>query len=234
MLNRLRIFAIFFTIFVSSGYAATIPGSVSDFKVSVKQVTISKKHVFKFKKAIFSWGKPSSYSGIVKYNFYITNPGGTQRKHKALISATSLSYVLKGEGTHKFEIEACNTAGQCGPRFFLTVPDVGSTSSIPGKVSQFTVSKTKVTEKETVTLSWGKPIGFSGNVKYNFYINKPGDVLWKYESLISSAVLTRLMKIIGTHKFSVEACNSVRKCGPRSSLNVSVSAQPISIPNIVR
>ena len=95
-------------------------------------------------------------------------------------------------------------------------------SGVPGSVSYFNVSKTQVYDGETVSFSWGKPSGYSGTVKYNFYITKPGDRRWRYKTLVSSTSLNRYMSIEGTHKFEVEACNTSGQCGAPVTRYVTV------------
>ena len=94
---------------------------------------------------------------------------------------------------------------------------------MPGKVSFFNASSYSVFDGTSINLSWGKPSGYSGTVKYNFYITKPGDRRWRYKTLVSSTSLNRYMTIVGTHKFEVEACNTDGQCGTPISLNVTVN-----------
>ena len=198
--------------FLSFSASAAVPGSVSYFKASSTSVTDGTT-------ITLSWGKPSGYSGTVKYNFYIFKPGDKLWKYKSLTTSTSLNRYMTILGTHKFYVEACNTEGACGPRSSLSV---AVKEPVPGAVSSFRASSTKVTDGTTVSFSWGKPSGFSGAVKYNFYVYKPGDRLWKYKSGITSTSLSRYMTIAGTHRFYVEACNSSGACGSRSSVSVVV------------
>ena len=211
---------------IVSALPLPIPGKVTSFNVSKSQVTEGKT-------VSLSWKKPSGYSGTVKYNVYSAKPSKTLSKYKSLTSSRSLSKLMKGVGKHKFGVEACNTEGKCGIRSYLNVNVTAPPLPIPAKVSYFKVSKSKVTEGTTVKLSWKKPSGFTGQVKYNFYITKPGEALWKYKSLTSSTTLSRWMGGVGTHKFGVEACNAEGKCGSRTSLNVTVSAL-LPVPGKVR
>ncbi len=50
---------------------------------------------------------------------------------------------------------------------FIVFSYLVQAATVPGSVGSFTTTASQVTEKDTVTLAWSKPSGFSGTVKYN-------------------------------------------------------------------
>ena len=194
MLNQWRIFGIFLFIFANNVYptnayaanvdSTTVPGSVNAFKVSGSSKVTEGKTVF------LKWQKPSGFSEKVKYNLYIKEPNKRLRKYKYLISSTLSTRKMKGVGTHKFSIEACNTSRKCGPLSSLNVTVSAPTPRVPGNVLSFTVTDKKVTEGKKVFFTWKNPSGFSDEeVKFNFYLAKPGQKLSKYKSSIKSNLI---------------------------------------------
>ncbi|AOT07737.1 hypothetical protein [Pseudoalteromonas luteoviolacea] len=105
-----------------------------------------------------------------------------------------------------------------------------SVASTLGNVSAFSVSKSTVTDGDTVTLSWQKPPGYTEDLYYNIYVTKPGSNRWKFRSDYKWTSISRYMEGIGTHNFEVEVCNTNDECGPSSSIK---SVEVIK-PNPVR
>jgi|GEM_PF-2340052 len=199
--------------------AASIPGSVGSFSLSKSTVTDGDT-------VTLSWQKPSGYTEELYYNVYVTKPGSNRWKFRSDYKWTSIGRYMEGIGTHKFEVEACNTNNECGPSSSIKSVEVIK----PNPVRSLSASKYTVFEGETVTLSWLKPSAFYADAKYNVYVQKPVGSRFTFKSDYSWTSVGRYMSGIGTHRFFVEACNINGLCSSLKELSVSVKAIPPNTP----
>lgn len=95
-------------------------------------------------------------------------------------------------------------------------------SAVPGRVSDFSTSKSIVTSGDTITLTWHAP---SGATHFNLYAKKPGDSYTIFRNGITSTSTTRLVGKRGVHYLRVQACDAFG-CGAFSTLSVTAYDVP--------
>ena len=217
---------------------AGVCGPIKSFNVNVKpgkvaSFTASETHVREGKTISLEWQPPAPIHSTLYYNVYVTKPGDVRWRYKTLTSDTSFNRYMAIVGTHIFEVEACNIDNICGEVSTLSV-NVEAPLPVPEQLASFTVSSGTVVESDTLTFNWQPPASFpeSEEIFYNFYITKPGDVRWRYKTLMTGTSLNRYMQILGTHVFEVEACNADSICGPVSIIEVPVTPGAINNFNV--
>ena len=207
------------------------PGGVSYFSASPSVINQGDS-------TLLSWGQPRGYSGSVTYNLYVQKPTeSTPWLKLENVSFTSFDRPINMLGYHSFFIEACDSAGSCGPRSSVSVfvqtppPPPPPPPPIPGPVQSFRASSPIIESGQRTLLSWNNPTSYSTGVYYRLSVEKPdGSTKLTFEPYLTSNSFNRLINMVGRHYFYVQACNNIHQCGQESSLSVLVNEKEIA-PN---
>jgi len=133
MLNTSRMMIKVLLFFIAQQFSsfafAEAPGRVSYFSAS-------SYNIYAGGSTFLSWGKPSGVSWARYYNFSVKKADGSPKFVKLRNTMSqSFNHTINMLGTHIFDIQACNSSGQCDAESSLNVtvsnppPVVGSTSS---------------------------------------------------------------------------------------------------------
>jgi len=197
---------------------AIVPGAVSSF-------TSNRANIAHGESILLNWERPSSFSGYLTYNLYVTKPG-----HQIFLwrgDQTDYSEIRGGQtgillsGRHYIHIEACNDVGDCGPLetvdFFVGGP--------PPAVWSFDLDKPEIKQGEVVSLSWAMHINYTKSVRYNLYVQKSGSTS-KVPLLTNSGDTNfdYVSEAAGNHTFLIEACDVTEGCGGTKPLALTVNS----------
>ena len=196
-LKLIAILSLLFSyLIIFSAHAATPP--------SVGTFSASKYRLNHGDSVTLRWSKPSSYSESVKYNIYVTKNSEAQFRWKSGLTSTSISRggstgILRS-GTQRFDIEACNSGGSCGPRKTVSIT-IGGPPPIP---TSFSVNDSSITQGQTISLNWSMHHNYPRATRYNLHVKKPGYSSFIFARNINQTQFSRTINLPGIHTFYVD------------------------------
>ncbi|WP_125718534.1 chitinase N-terminal domain-containing protein [Pseudoalteromonas rubra] len=195
---------------------------------TVRGFSLSTSHIYTGGSVMLNWQPPNSYSGSLYYRLRTKKPGGDWFVFRDVSTTGFLRSGINLAGTHYYQIQACDSWGQCSYSSTLSLR-VSSPPPVPNAVTGLTASKTQLNYGDSVKVSWSKPGNISDTTYYDVYITKPGaqpglpDEHFLWHDNYSATELTRNeVYRRGTTKIGVVPCNVLNQCGPLREVSFTV------------